>query len=201
MAYNILTVSREFGSGGHSIAKEVANRLGIPFYDREIVDKIALETGFSPEFIVEESEYAKSRSIFAYAFSFKGTPGVMGGLSPWDYLWTVQKKVILEVAQKGPCVIIGRCADHILKDRTDVLHVFIHADKEYRAQRIVALYGETDKPAIKRLEEKDGKRSYHYRHFTDKVWGMSQNYHLSLDSHVMGEKRCVDLIVDLIQGK
>lgn len=200
MAYNILTVSREFGSGGHSIAEKVAKRLEIPFYDREIVDKIAVETGFSPEFIAEESEYAKSRSIFAYAFAFKGAPGIMGGLSPWDYLWTVQKKVILEVAEKGPCVIIGRCADHILKDRNDVLHVFIHADKEYRAERVITHYGETDTPALKRLEEKDGKRGYHYRHFTDKVWGMSQNYHLSLDSHVMGEERCVDLIVDLMRG-
>ncbi len=199
MKKSIITISREFGSGGRTIGKEVAARLGIPYYDKELVNKVAVETGFDPSYIAEHGEYAPSKSMFAYAFANIGTPGVMDGLSAADYLWVKQRQVILDLAEQGPCVIVGRCADYILKDREDCLHVFIHAKPEIRAERIVRLYGESEKSPKKRLDEKDGKRRINYKHFTGLDWGMSQNYDLSLDSGALGIENCVDIIVDISQ--
>lgn len=194
MKKNIITISREFGSGGRSIGKEVAKRLDIPYYDKDLVKKVASETGFDPDYIAEHGEYAPGKSFLSYAFTQIGTPGLMGGLSASDYIWIKQRQVILELVEKGPCVIVGRCADYILKDRTDCLHVFIHADTAFRAERIVKLYGESENAPEKRLNDKDTKRRINYKHFTGRDWGMSQNYHVSLDSGLIGIKHCVDII-------
>jgi len=201
MERRIITISREFGSGGRSIGKALAERFGIAYYDKELVKQVAAESGFAPDFIEERGESAPAKSKLAYFFSWTptvGTPDIMKGLSTYDYLWLVQRQVILELAEKEPCVIIGRCADFILQDRTDCFHTFIHADMPFRTERIVRLYGETEKSPEKRLEEKDAKRRINYKHFTGHEWGMSQNYHLSLNSGVIGIERCVDIIVDLV---
>ena len=145
MEKKILTISREFGSGGRTIGHQVANALGIPFYDKELVDHIALESGFAPHFVEEHGEHSPGSSIISYAFAPQGVPGVMNGLSVADFLWNVQCSVILQLAEKGPCVIVGRNADYILKDRPDCLHAFIYADMEARAERIVRLYGDSEK--------------------------------------------------------
>ena len=197
MKKNIITISREFGSGGRSIAKEVAERLGIPYYDKELVKQVAEETGFHEKFIENEGEYATSTSRLAFALSSQQSQTHKGGMSINDYLWVMQRKVILDIADKGPCVIVGRCADYILKDRDDVLNVFIHSDIDSRAERIVRLYGESEKSPEKRLEEKDKKRAVYYKHYTGEDWGKSKNYHLSLDSAAIGIDKCVELIVDL----
>lgn len=195
----IITVSREFGSGGRSIAKEVAKRLGYDYYDEALVKKVAERTGFAPNYIEEEGEYAPGKSRFAYAFANPGTPGLMNGLPAADFLWNHQREVILKVAEKGNCVIVGRCADAILEDRDDVLNVFIHADTAYKADRIVRLYGETDKAPEKRLAEKDKRRKVNYDHFTGKSWGEARNYHISLNSGELGEETCVEIITLLAQ--
>lgn len=197
MASKIITISRQFGSGGRTIGREVANRLGIPFYDKELVDQIALESGFAPDFIEENGEHSPSRSRLAYAFSNQGVPGVMNGMSAADFLWTVQCNVIMLVAQKGPCVIVGRNADYILKDRSDCLNVFIHSDPEFRADRIVRLYGESEKSPEARLNEKDKRRSINYQHYTGRTWGQTANYDLCLNSGKLGIDACIDLIVSL----
>jgi cytidylate kinase len=197
MASKIITISRQFGSGGRTIGREVANRLGIPFYDKELVDQIALESGFSPDFIEENGEHSPNRSRLAYAFSNQGVPGVMNGMSTADFLWSVQCSVIMQLAQKGPCVIVGRNADYILKDRQDCLDVFIHADKDFRADRIVKLYGEAEKSPEARLNEKDKRRSINYQHYTGRTWGDCSNYDLCLNSAKLGIDACVDLIVSL----
>ena len=118
-------------------------------------------------------------------------------MSVYDFLYVVQRKAILEVADQGPCVIVGRCADYILKDREEALHVFIHADEAFKAERIVRLYGESEKKPEERLKEKDTKRAVNYKHFTDRTWGDCRNYDLSLNSGKLGIDRCVDLIVQL----
>ena len=197
MASKIITISRQFGSGGRTIGREVANRLGIPFYDKELVDQIALESGFSPDFIEENGEHSPNRSRLAYAFSNQGVPGVMNGMSTADFLWSVQCSVIMQLAQKGPGVIVGRNADYILKDRQDCLDVFIHADKDFRADRIVKLYGEAEKSPEARLNEKDKRRSINYQHYTGRTWGDCSNYDLCLNSAKLGIDACVDLIVSL----
>ncbi len=190
-----ITISREFGSGGRTIGREVANRLGIPFYDKELVEQVALESGFAPKFIEEHGEHAPGKTRLSYAFANQGIPGVMNGLSTADFLWSIQCNVILQLAEKGPCVIVGRNADYILKDRKDVLDVFIHADMDFRADRIVRLYGESEKSPVSRLNEKDKRRQINYQHYTGQVWGNANNYDICLNSARLGIENCVDIIV------
>ena len=144
MEKTIITISREFGSGGRTLGRMVAEKLGIPFYDKELVDQIALESGFAPKYVEEHGEHSPSGSLFSYAFAPQGIPGVMNGLSTADFLWNVQCNVILELAEKGPCVFVGRNADYILKDHPEALHVYVFADMPYRAERIVRRYGESE---------------------------------------------------------
>ena len=191
----IITVSRQFGSGGRSIAKELAARLGYSYYDSELTERVAQETGFDPSYIADAGEYAPGRSILSYALGSVTPHASSGHMSATDYLWTTQSRIITELAEKGNCVIVGRCADYILRNRNDCLNVFIHADDEYRAKRIVELYGVRDKSPKKRLEEKDGKRSVNYKYFTDREWGKIENYHLALDSSILGSEGCIKLII------
>ena len=200
MEKKIITISREFGSGGRTIGHLVAEKLGIPFYDKELVDQIALESGFAPKYVEEHGEHAPGRSLLSYAFAPQGVPGVMNGLSTADFLWNIQCGVILQLAEKGPCVIVGRNADYILKDREDVLHTFIHANKEFRADRIVRLYGESEKSPEARLHEKDKRRRVNYQHYTGRTWGQAQNYDLCLDTGVLGVEQCTDIIVNIVKN-
>ena len=200
MEKKIITISREFGSGGRTVGHLVADKLGIPFYDKELVDQIALESGFAPKFIEEHGEHSPGKSLFSYAFIPQGVPGVMNGLSTADFLWNIQCSVILQLAEKGPCVIVGRNADYILKDRHDCLHAYIHADLDYRADRIVRLYGESEKSPQARLQEKDKRRRVNYQHYTGRTWGQAQNYDICLDSGRLGVEQCADIIINIASG-
>lgn len=195
----IITVSRQFGSGGRSIAKAVAAALGYDYYDSELTDKVAAETGFDPSYIADAGEYAPGRSILSYALGSAVPHGTGNHLSASDYLWATQSRIINELAEKGNCVIVGRCADFILRDRKDCLNVFIHADKDYKAKRIVELYGVRDKSPVKRLEEKDTKRAVNYKYFTGREWGNIENYHLALDSSKLGNEMCVRIIESVVK--
>ncbi|MBQ6851612.1 MAG: cytidylate kinase-like family protein [Oscillospiraceae bacterium] len=200
MEKKIITISREFGSGGRTIGHEVANQLGIPFYDKELVEHIALESGFAPKFIEEHGEHAPGKSLFSYAFAHQGISGIASGLTTADFLWNIQCSVILQLAEQGPCVIVGRNADYILKDRKDCLHAFIHADLDFRADRIVRLYGESEKSPEARLQEKDKRRRVNYQHYTGRSWGQAQNYDICLNSSSLGIDRCAQILVDLVKN-
>ena len=200
MKKSIITISRQFGSGGRTVGHLVAEKLGIPFYDKELVDQISLESGFAPNFIEENGEQAPGNSLFAYAFAPQGVPGVMNGLSSADFLWNIQCSVILQLAEKGPCVIVGRNADYVLKDREDVFHAFIHADMDFRADRIVRLYGSSEKSPQARLQEKDKRRKVNYHHYTGRTWGAAENYDICLNTGVIEIEKCADIIVDLVNS-
>ena len=200
MEKKIITISREFGSGGRTIGHKLADALGIPFYDKELVDHIALESGFAPKYVEEHGEHSPGKSFFSYAFAPQGIPGVMNGLSSADFLWNIQCNVILQLADRGPCVIVGRNADYILKDRKDVLHAYIHADMPFRADRIVRLYGESEKSPEARLQEKDKRRRVNYQHYTGRTWGVAQNYDICLDSSTLGVDTCVDILLNIINN-
>ena len=200
MEKKIITISREFGSGGRTIGRLIAEKLNIPFYDKELVDHIALESGFAPKFVEEHGEHSPGSSLFSYAFAPQGVPGIMNGLSTADFLWNVQCNVILQLAEKGPCVIVGRNADYILKDREDVLHVYITADMDYRADRIVRLYGTTEKSPTARIQEKDKRRRVNYQHYTGRTRGNAAVYDLCLDSSAIGIEKCADIVVDLVKS-
>ena len=200
MEKKIITISREFGSGGRTIGRMVAQRLGIPFYDKELVDQIALESGFAPKFVEEHGEHSPGKSLLSYAFAPQGVPGVMNGLSTADFLWSIQCNAILQLAEKGPCVIVGRNADYILKDRKDCFHAFIHADLDFRADRIVRLYGESEKSPQARLQQKDKRRSVNYQHYTGRTWGASENYDNCLNTAHLGIEQAADLILAAVKA-
>ena len=191
MKNRVITISREFGSGGRTIGKMVAQELGIPCYDAEIIQAIAQESGFSEGYIREAGEYTPG-GVFANVFSNR-----VYGPTNEDYLWTIQYQIITELARKGSCVIVGRCADYILRDTADCLKVFVHADLNFRAKRIVEVYGERDASPEQRLKDKDKRRATYHRFYTDKKWGQSQNYHVTLDSGVLGLERCTEIIRSL----
>lgn len=193
----VITISREFGSGGHSIGKALAERLGFAYYDKELVKQVSAETGFDPAYIEEHGEFASSQNMLGHLFNSIGMNVAMKGLSASDFLWCIQREVILKLADQEPCVIVGRCADFILNDREDCLHAFIHAPIAYRAERIVRLYGETDKTPEQRLRDKDKRRRINYKHYTDREWGLAENYHVCLDSAAIGIDHCVDLLANL----
>lgn len=200
MKKNIITISRQFGSGGRTVGRLIAEKLGIPFYDKELVEQIALDSGFAPQFVEEHGEQSPGKSFLSYAFAPGGVPGVMNGLSTADFLWSIQCSTILQLAEKGPCVIVGRNADYILKDRKDALHIFIHADMDYRADRIVRLYGESEKSPVARLHEKDKRRSINYQHYTGRTWGAAENYDLCLNTAVVGVEQAAEIVVSFVKN-
>ena len=197
MKRTIITISRQFGSGGRTVGHLIAEKLGIPFYDKELVEQIAVDSGFAPKFVEEHGEHAPGKSILSYAFA---SGGMSGGLSTADFLWSIQCNAILQLAEKGPCVIVGRNADYILKDRKDVLHIFIHADMDFRADRIVRLYGESEKSPVARLQEKDKRRSVNYQHYTGRKWGDAENYDLCLNTATIGVEEAADIVVSIINN-
>lgn len=191
MPMKIITISREFGSGGGTIGRKVAEKLGIPCYDAEIINKMSEESGFAKEYIKEESKNI-NRGWLNFSFLNRES-----GMTNQDILWGIQKQIILDLANKGPCVIVGRCADFILKDRDDVLNVFIHASFEYRANRIVEVYGEHEESKEDRIKLKDKQRAAYHRYYTDMKWGQAANYHLCLDSGKLSIDDCVNSILNL----
>lgn len=191
MCHRIITISREFGSGGRTIGKKVAQALGIPCYDSELILKIANESGFHSDYIKNETEYS-SDGLLAPIFSNRSL-----GLTNQNQIWQVQSNIIKDLANKESCVIVGRCADYILKDHPNCLNVFIHADLKHRSERIIQEYGERNISIEQRIKDKDKKRAAYHRFYTDMKWGHSQNYDICLDSGKLGIDKCVSILVDL----
>lgn len=191
----IITISREYGAGGHSIGQKVAEELGIPFYDKDIMREAVKKTGFSQDVIESEQEDRpvleniwKNISAFSSGY-FK---------DPQDALFEIQKMIITRYAKKGPCVILGRCADVVLAEaEVDTLNVFIQADEVHRAFRVSDLLNTKDAAEIqKAISRKDASRHSYYHHYTGKKWGDSHNYDITLDSGKLGYELCVKLIVE-----
>ncbi|MDY4222539.1 MAG: cytidylate kinase-like family protein [Candidatus Faecousia sp.] len=199
MEKKIITISREYGAGGLPVGRLVAEKLGIPFYDKKLVEHVAEESGFAPKFIEEHGEHSPSGSVFSYAFAPQGVPGVMNGLSTSDFLWNVQCKVILQLAEKGPCVIVGRNADYILKDRKDVLNVYLHADIPSRVARVLEANPDEKNPEA-RIAARDKRRRLNYQHYTGRTWGLSQNYHICLDTSALGFEQCAEIILNAVKN-
>ena len=194
MAKRIITISREFGSGGRFIGEEVAKKLGIAYYDKNIINQIAEESGLSPDYIQESAELSPKKGIFAYALAGRD----ITGKSVEDMVYEAQRKVILELAEKEPCVIIGRNADFILKDRDDVLNVFIHGNMPEKTERICRLYNVSEKEAVKMMTDTDKRRMTNYNFYTDQKWGKASNYTLSLNSSQLGYDKCEEIIIKCV---
>ena len=192
MAKRIITISREFGSGGRFIGEEVAKKLGIAYYDKEMIGQIAEQAGLSSEYVRENAELSPKKGWFAYAFSGRD----ITGKSVEDLVYEAQRKVIMEIDEKEYCVIIGRNADFILKDRKDVLNVFIHGSIPEKVRRICSLYNVTEVDAIKMINDIDKRRRTNYNFYTEQKWGMAENYTMSLNSSVLGYDLCQKIIID-----
>ena len=183
----IITVSRQFGSGGRTVAREVARRLNIPCYDHELIEKVQKDSGFTKEYINENGESSPTgilTTMFGTSFGR-------------DLVWTSQCKVICRLAKEGPCVIVGRCADFVLREKAELLKVFIHSDFKTRTERIMSTYKEGKASSEKRIKEWDKRKAAYYRYYTDMEWGVATNYDISLDSGKIGIDKCVEIIVDL----
>ena len=192
MTKRIITISREFGSGGGVFGEEVAKNLGIAYYDKNIIDEIAEQLGLSPDYIQESAELSPKKGLFAYAFIGRD----ITGKSVEDMVYEAQRKVILEIAENDSCVIIGRNADYILKDRTDVINIFIHADMPEKVKRICRLYNVTETEAVAMTADIDKRRMTNYRYYTDQKWGMARNYTLTLNSSQLGYDMCEKIIME-----
>ncbi|MGN0738205.1 AAA family ATPase [Treponema porcinum] len=195
--FKIIAISRQFGSGGRTIGKLLSEQLNIPLYDREIISHVAKESGFAESYIEEKGEYGssdKASGMFINRSCYTSA-------SNEDTIWNFQTKFITEHAEKEPCIIIGRCADYILRDRPDVLRVFIHADMEERIKRITEVYKINDSAPEKLLHQKDKRRAAYYQFYTDIKWGDTKNFHITLDSSAFGIEKCVEILKTLYLGE
>lgn len=197
----IVTIGRQCGSAGHTIGKLVAERLGYAFYDKEIIKTVAGRSGLSEETVEKEGEYSTTsllyniatRGISAYNATSRDNMLIR------DLVNAYQTEYIKEIAEKGGCVIVGRSADYILEDREDCLNVFIHGDLADRAKRVIEEHGVKAAEAEKHVLDRDKKRSKYYRHITDQVWGLAENYDLCLNSSKLGIERCVEMILEALK--
>ena len=191
----IINIGRSFGSGGGYVGQPVASKLGIPFYDNELISKAAQENGYSPS-IFDGGE--KKRSIFSVSSFFaSGRMSYMDNSTFMsdDVLFQVQSDVIRKIGEKGDAVIIGRCADYILRD-LPCLNVFVTGSEEYRISRLMESEGLTEEAAEKLMKKKDRTREAYYNYYTMGSWGSASNYHLSIDSSVLGIEGTADYIID-----
>ncbi|MBQ1274948.1 MAG: cytidylate kinase-like family protein, partial [Cellulosilyticum sp.] len=197
-------VGRQYGSGGRAIGKKLAEALGISFYNREIIELAAKRSGMSEEAFEKVDETAASSLLYSiatgsYMFGNYVSPQVDLPLN--DKLFIMQSEIIKSIAAKESCVIVGRCADYILKDRTDVINIFIHADKETRKKRAINEYGIAPNKVENYLNKIDKKRNTYYNYYTGEKWGYSTNYDLCLDSSLLGIEGCVHIIENLIKER
>ena len=200
MSNYIISISREFGSGGRLIGKRLAAQLGIPCYDRTIIQKTSEKSGLSPDFIARAEERARSRFHLSIAPVGVGVPAMAHqGVPVSHQAFFAQAEVIRELAGEGPCVIVGRCADCVLAGKADTLNVFIHSEMSFKIERSIAEHGLEREKAASILARRDKARAHHYRFYTDQRWGDARNYDLCLDSGALGVENCVAVIAGLYE--
>lgn len=190
----IITIGRQFGSGGSEIGRIVAEKLKIPYYDKNIIDHVADKLGFSPEYVKQVEEKPTGSFLFSMAMYSYGSAA--DGMVPAELrVSTAQTEFILEKAREGQGVFVGRCSDYILRDRDDVLSVFIYADMTARIRSVMARYNLSEREAIKTIQQTDKRRALYYNTNTQHRWGTKESYNLMLDSGVLGHYGAADAIV------
>lgn len=199
----LVTISREYGSGGRIIGKLLAEKLGVPFYDKEIIDNMVVEqSGFSKE-IIEGAEL-KAKSSFSYnlASALNFCEGIGGSpLSVNEKVFLAQFQVIKEIGEKNEGVIVGRCADYVLKDMPGVTNVFVFAEFEDRVKRAIEVYGDEAAKAESLVSTYDKARQNYYNYHTCQKWGDYKNYNLSINSSYITEEQAANLIADYVERR
>ena len=202
MKKKIVTISRQYGSGGRYIGENLAKAMGVPCYDEKLIDMVAKESGFAQSFVAEKGERMTGSLLFNIASSLSFANNVFSnnnGVTLQDESYFTQNRIIKELADKGPCVIVGRCADYILREREDCLNVFIFADNESKIERAEKYFNITREEAPAVLKKKDKARANHYKYYTDQEWGMASNYDLCLNSGLIGIEGCVKAIQQVLE--
>lgn len=194
-SHYVITIAREYGSGGREIGREIAHRLGIAFYDKELITLAAAESNLKADF-VEQTEQTTPSNNIGELFKEDFTSPIQRGTTASETLFAVQSKLISELAAKQSCVIVGRCANFVLRNHPRRLSVFIHASYESKFNRLTREYGETAAVATDKLEWTDTARARHCKTFTGSSWNDARNYHLSLDSGLLGISTCCQAILD-----
>jgi len=180
----VITISREYGSGGHQIGKALAKELGITFYDKELITLVAKESGFSEEFISQNEQKMPSALLYQMIMQDYEAP-LDKSLSYDDALFVAQSRVIRRLAAEKPCVIVGRCADYILRDRPHTLHIFLFGDMKSKTERVISEYGISAAQAPGKITQVDKYRKEHYFHYTGRQWGDSRNYHATFNTSLI----------------
>jgi len=195
---SIITISRQYGSGGRFVAKKIAERLGIPYYDNEIITMAAKESGYA-EGMFEKAEQISTHSLL-YSLSMFGTTAGFSGLSLSDKVFLIQSNIIKECADKGPCVIVGRCSDYVLKDYKNVINFFLYSDIDSRIKRVQKYYENDSDNVREDILRRDKKRATYYNYYTSQQWGNVENYHLAINTDSVGIDGCADILVDFVKA-
>ena len=184
-SHTVIVIGRQYGSGGHDIGKALAEKLGFAFYDNEIIQMTAGSTGYTPQFIKDREENMANSFLYdlvSQMYIYSDTQE-----APRDAIFESEGKVIRELAEKGNCVILGRCADYFLRDRKDCLKVYLHAPEDYRVKRIMKTENLTEEDARQKIRKMDRRRSDNYHYYTKRIWGHSGNYDITLDTAISAE--------------
>ena len=187
----IITISRQYASGGSEIGKKVAKLLDIPYYDKTIIDVTAKESGFDPAYIARVEQTSTTSLLYNLTMNAVYTQPLT------DQLFAAQCKVIRSLADKGQCVIVGRCSDYILRDGYNCFNVFVHSSDEFRIKRIAEHDGMTEKDAAVIIKQKDKPRRKHYKYYTERTWGDSVNYDLCVNTATCGIDEAAEIIARL----
>lgn len=198
----VITISRQFGSGGREIGAKLAEKLGIPFYDNELITRAAQETGFAEAVFANAEKKATNSLLYSIAMgmsSYNSQDIGFSNLSLDDRIYLAQSNAIRKVAEEGPCVIIGRCSRYVLKDMDNAIHLFIHADMPFRMERAVRVEGIDPAKAEEAVLKNDKRRANYYNYHSGEKWGVASNYHLSVDSSLFGIDKTVECIYNFVK--
>jgi cytidylate kinase len=204
MSHTIITIGRQYGSGGREIGQRLAKKLGIPYYDKELIAMAAKKSGIREDLLKEIDERATNSFLYSLVMGVGafGTRGIgTEDLPINDRLFLIQNDLIHEIASEGPCVIVGRCADYILENKFNCVNVFIHAPMEFRMKRAMEVYGLSKAGLENKINKIDKGRASYYNYYSNRTWGKVDNYHLTFDSSVLGIEKSVDLIAAFAEKK
>lgn len=200
MKKHIISIGRQYGCGAHEIATKLSEKLGIPYYDKEIIKRAAKDSGFD-EHIFTFYDERPTRS-FLYNVSTDGFSNIASnGLALEDQVFQYQFDTIRKVAEEGSCIIVGRCADYILKDDDALLTVFLHASDDFRQKRVIEQYGIEPKNVVKEIKAMDKKRAKFHNFYSEEKWGEATTYDLSINVAKLGIEGTVELISEYIKAK
>lgn len=190
----VITISRQYGSGGHAVGELVAKKLGVDFYDSKLIELTAEQSGFTKEYVKKHEQ--KMSNPLLYKLYKQNYAYVNEAVPPQDMLFMVQTRVIRDIAAKGSCVIVGRCADYILKGHPNSFNVFVHANNDFRKSRVISEYGINPNDALREMEKRDKERSTYNEHYSGRKWADLNNYDLTVETSMFGIETTADMIIE-----